>query len=126
MARPNKKLDPEKLKALMRFKPTLKDAAAFFECSEDTIERNCRKISGVGFADFRDQNMVHTRFTLIRTAIKKAENGDNTMLIFCLKNLCGWRDKQPEEITQIHVEQNAKPLDQAELIEAIKKARLEK
>ena len=33
---------------------------------------------------------------LIRTAIKKAERGDNVMLIFCLKNLCQWRDKLPD------------------------------
>ena len=41
--------------------------------------------------------MVHTRFMLIRTAIQKAEKGDNVMLIFCIKNLCNWRDKLPDE-----------------------------
>jgi hypothetical protein len=44
--------------------------------------------------------MVFTRFDLIRTAIDKAKKGDNVMLIFCLKNLCGWRDKLPEEEQQ--------------------------
>jgi hypothetical protein len=34
---------------------------------------------------------------LIRTAVAKAEKGDNIMLIFCLKNLCQWRDKTPDE-----------------------------
>lgn len=92
------KLDESNLKALMRMKPTLKDTAAFFEVSEDTIERYIKSNWGMRFAEFRDQNMVHTRFSLIRTAIQKAERGDNVMLIFCLKNLCGWRDKLPDEI----------------------------
>lgn len=119
-------INPAQLKALMRLKPTLEDTAAHFEVSTRTIERFIKKNFKLTFVEFRNQNMVHTRHGLIRKAIEKALSGDNTMLIFCLKNLCGWRDKQPEEITQIHVEQNAKPLDQAELIEAIKKARLEK
>ena len=37
--------------------------------------------------------MVHTRLSIVRKAIDKAEKGDNVMLIFCLKNLCGWKDK---------------------------------
>lgn len=94
----NKPIDVAQLKAICRMKPTLKDCAAFFEVSEDTIERHIRKSDNCTFAEFRDKNMVHTRFSLIRTAIRKAENGDNTMLIFCLKNLCGWADKQ-EQVT---------------------------
>lgn len=97
MARPPADIDPEKLKALMRMKPTREDVAAFFEVHPDTIENFIRKNWEIGFSEFRDQNMVHTRFMLIRTAIKKAEKGDNTMLIFCLKNLCGWRDRPIDE-----------------------------
>lgn len=101
MARPPVEIDLPKLKALMRLKPTLEDTAAFFECSIRTIERYIREQFDLSFVAFREQNMVHTRLNLVRKAIEKAERGDNTMLIFCLKNVCGWRDKQPEEVTQI-------------------------
>lgn len=92
--RPPLDIPDEKLKAIMRMKPTLEDTAAFFECHTDTITKLIRKKFDLSFSEFRDQNMVHTRFNLIRTAITKAEGGDNCMLIFCLKNLCGWADKQ--------------------------------
>ncbi len=105
MGRPTIEIDMKQLAALMRFKPTLEDTAAFFKCSGDTIERRIKDETGLTFAEFRDQNMVHTRFSLIRKAIQKGENGDNTMLIFCLKNLCGWRDKQPDE-TDVIVNNN--------------------
>ena len=91
-------IDIDQLGVICRLKPTLKDCAAFFKCSEDTIERRIKEDSGLTFAEFREQNMVHTRFNLIRKAIQKAEKGDNTMLIFSLKNLSSWKDKQKEEI----------------------------
>ena len=110
MARPQIEIDQIKLEALMRFKPTLEDCAAFFRCSPDTIERRIKdytmtdeKPDGLSFAEFRDQNMVHTRFNLVRKALSKADAGDNVMLIFCLKNLCGWKDKQPDENDQINI-----------------------
>ena len=90
-------IDREQMEAFMRLKPTLADTAAFFKCSEDTVERRIKEWVGLRFAEFREQNMVHTRMMLIRTALTKAKAGDNCMLIFCLKNLCGWADKQ--EIT---------------------------
>lgn len=97
MARPQLDIDMDKLAALMRFKPTQADCAAFFKCSEDTIANRIKDETGLSFSEFRSQNMVHTRFSLIRSALKKAEGGDNVMLIFCLKNMCEWRDKQPDE-----------------------------
>ena len=90
-------IDIEELSALCRLKPTLKDCAAFFKCSEDTIERRIKEATGQTFAEFREQNMVFTRYDLVRRAIQKASSGDNTMLIFCLKNLCGWADKPVNE-----------------------------
>lgn len=97
MMRPRKEIESEKLASMMRWKPTLADTAAFFKCSEDTIERRIKERWGLTFAEFREQNMVQTRFSLIRTAIDKALGGDNVMLIFCLKNLCGWENNPVSE-----------------------------
>lgn len=86
-------IDETQLKAICRLKPTIKDVAAFFNCSEDTIERRCKDYDGISFKEFRDKYMVHTRLDLVRKALKMAEKNP-AMMIFCLKNLCGWKDKQ--------------------------------
>jgi hypothetical protein len=92
--RPIIEIDDKQLIALMRLKPTIEDTAAFFDCNEDTIRRHIRKHHGKDFATFRDQKAVHTRHALVRACIEKALKGDNTMLIWCTKNLCGWTDRQ--------------------------------
>lgn len=113
MARP-KKFNEEKdrqLKAILRLKPTLKDCAAFLDVSQDTIIRYIEKTYKTSYANFREQNMVHTRFSLIRTALKQAESGNTAMLIFCLKNMCGWTDKNEninhDSNIQVTVKNNA-------------------
>jgi AraC-like DNA-binding protein len=93
MGRPSKKNDVDQLESLMRLKPTLADTAAFFKCTERTIERYIRDNFDKTFFDFRHENMVHTRLSLVREAIKQAQSGNTAMLIFCLKNLCGWTDR---------------------------------
>ncbi len=91
--RPTIKIDQGQLESLCRMNPTLADTAAFFKCSPDTIERVCKSFGYKDFADARQQNMVHTRLKLIRNALAMADKGNTAMIIFCLKNLCGWADK---------------------------------
>ncbi len=90
MGRPAADIDLKKLKGLMRLRPSLEDTAAFFECSDRTIERFIQKEFEQTFVEFRDTHMVHTKMRLIKKAIDKAEAGDNVMLKFCLENLCNW------------------------------------
>lgn len=99
MARPKLEIDQEQLEALCRMNPTLKDAAAFFKCSEDTIEGRCKEFGYESFSDCRQQNMVHTRLKLIRGALAMAEKGNPALMIFCLKNLCGWADKMESTVS---------------------------
>lgn len=86
-----KPIDMDQLEKLMRFRPTREDCAAFFKCSPQTIDKAV-EATGLGYKEFRDRNMVHVRFGLIQKAQDLALKGDRTMLIFCLKNLCGWND----------------------------------
>ena len=99
--RPSKMTEEKsrQLKAICRLKPTLADCAAFLEVSEDTIENHCNR-QGMRFSEFREQNMVHTRFMIIRNIIKECEKGNTAMLIYASKNLCGWSDKIENDNTQ--------------------------
>lgn len=97
MGRPNADIDMDQLAALCRMKPTQEDCAAFFKCHPDTIGNRIKEETGLTFSEFREQSLVHTRFDLIRKAIKKADKSD-VMHIFALKNLCGWSDKQESDV----------------------------
>ena len=108
MARPTIEIDQGQLESLCRMKPTIKDAAAFFKCSEDTIERACKRFGASSFADFRNKSMVHTRHDLVRVAMRQAMTGNTVMLIFCLKNMCGWSDK----VEQTNVDVTSKDVEE--------------
>jgi hypothetical protein len=60
--------------------------------SDSTLDRVIKANTGGNFDDLRDKKTDGTRLKLIQTAIGMANNKDRTMLIFCLKNLCGWSD----------------------------------
>lgn len=120
LGRPEIQIDMDELGVFCRMKPTLRECAEFFKCSEDTIERRIKEAFGVTFAEFRDQNMTHTRFSLIRKAIRKAEDGDNTMLIFCLKNLCGWRDRPSGDGDKIIMDSRLTSMSDFDLDERIR------
>jgi len=125
MGRKRKEVDMEQLGALCRMKPTLADCAAFFKCSEDTIENRIKEHANCRFSEFREQNMVHTRFDLIRSAIAKAERSD-TMHIFCLKNLCDWSDKKSGDDATVVVNKYEKMSDEeldAEIVRHLKTAK---
>jgi hypothetical protein len=92
MGRPPK-IDLKQLRSFMRLKPTLKDCADFFECDTSTVEVTIKRNFGITFTEFRAQNMVKCRHNLVRKAIQMGEDGNVPMLIFSLKNLCGWKDK---------------------------------
>lgn len=87
--RPRIEIDIEQLGAFCRLDPSSEDCAAFFKCSVDTIEKAIKRATGLGFTEFKSQNLVYTRFELIRSAVRKAET-DTKMHIFALQNMCKW------------------------------------
>lgn len=92
MARPKKEINLKTLKVFCRLKPSLKDCADFYDVSEDTITRRINEETGKTFTEFRDTGMSYTKFALIRKAIMMARKGNETMLIFSLKNIADWKN----------------------------------
>jgi hypothetical protein len=69
-------------------------AADFIDVNASTIEKYVRKEKGCSFKEYREKKLSGVRLKLIQKAQLMAIEKDNvTMLIFCLKNLCGWTDK---------------------------------
>ena len=104
MGRPKLEFDWSKLDAVLQYGASLKDCANIMDCCADTVEKRIKKERGMRFSEYRDKRMTGVKFTLIQKAIEAAKNGNTTMLIFCLKNLCGWADKQEQDNdTQISI-----------------------
>lgn len=101
-----KPFDWELLDKVLQYKPSLSDTAEIMKVSEDTVENRIKELHGVTFSEYRNKKMANVRLTLVQKAIQMANTGDRTMLIFCLKNYCGWQDaiKQEMEGSNLHVE----------------------
>ena len=94
--RPQKKFDRStwaQLETLCSLNASKKMCSDILGCSEDTIKRRIKSEYKCTFEEYREKHLNKTKVKLIQTAIKRAIDGNNTMLIFCLKNLCGWSDK---------------------------------
>lgn len=89
-----KPIDWAKLDAILQFYPTKVTCCDMLDISEDTLDRGIAKEHGMTFKEYRDRKMSTTRVALAKKAVKMALDGHATMLIFCLKNLCGWTDQQ--------------------------------
>ena len=97
--RPKINIFPPEFEKVVALNPTLEATAHFFECSQSTIENFTKETYGINFSDFREQKAERTRYSLRQKAIDLAVAGDNTMLIFSLKNYCGWSDKTETKIS---------------------------
>lgn len=91
MARPKIEIDKKNFEQLCALQCTAVEIASFFNCSQDTIERWCKrtykkKFSEV-FDDYRGKGLVSLRRNQFRLAEKNA-----TMAIWLGKQLLGQKD----------------------------------
>lgn len=87
-------IDWEVLNAILQFNPTKIVCADILECSPDVLEARIKEIHGLTFTEYKDKKMGKVKIKLQQKALDMALKGHATMMIFCLKNLCGWADKQ--------------------------------
>lgn len=85
MARPQIEIDPKDLEKLAAMGCSMKEMAAFCECSVDTLERR--------FADVIHKGRESGKTSLRRLQWQSAQKGNVTMQIFLGKQLLGQSDK---------------------------------
>jgi len=94
--RPRKEIDKGNFEKLCGLQCTLQEIAGFFDCSEDTIERFCKREYGERFADVYDKKRGIGKISLRRYQFKLAEKSA-VMAIFLGKNYLGQRDNFEEQ-----------------------------
>jgi hypothetical protein len=97
MARPAKPIDIRQVEELARIGATEEDMAAVLGVSVDTIQR--RKRASEEFCGAIKRGQAATRNSLRRLQLKKALEGNVTMLIWLGKQLLGQSDRQKAELT---------------------------
>ena len=82
-----------RLNTLLELKATKKICSDLLGVSQDTLKRRIEERYKKSITEFRDEKLSTTKVKLQSKAIMMALSGDRIMLIFCLKNICGWTDK---------------------------------
>ena len=97
MGVPRKPFDWHTFDKYLQYKPSLVDCSELMKCSITLINERCKEKHGLTFIEYRDKKMAHTRLSLTQKALTMALNGHPTMMIFCLKNICGWENEATQE-----------------------------
>ena len=97
MARPAKPIDIRQVEELARLGCTEEDMAAVLGISVDTIQR--RKRSSKEFCGVIEKGRAYLRNSLRRLQVKKALEGNTTMLMWLGKQMLGQSDRQSAELT---------------------------
>ena len=100
MGRPQKEISFEQFKKLCGMQCTKEEIAGFFDCSEDTIERWCKRELKEGFAVCFKKYSADGRISLRRMQFKLAEKSA-AMAIFLGKNYLGQTDKVEQIVTEV-------------------------
>ena len=99
MARPSTKIDKEQFEKLCALMCTEEEIAGFFDCSVDTINRFCKRVFSLSFADAFKKCSSLGKIGLRRNQFKIAES-NATMAIFLGKQYLGQRDVVYEPFTE--------------------------
>lgn len=96
--RPRIEIDEEQFKGLCSIQCTLQEIAAWFKCSEDTIERWCKRQFKLSFAESYKKFSAGGKISLRRYQMRMAEHNP-TMAIWLGKQYLGQKDYKEVELS---------------------------
>lgn len=99
MARPRKEIDKAQFENLCGLQCTLAEIAYVCDCSEDTVERWCKRTYNRNFADVYKNYSQRGLISLRRSQFKLAER-NASMAIWLGKQYLGQKDR-PEEFNEV-------------------------
>lgn len=96
--RPRIEIDQSDFESLLAIQCTLEEVAAFFQhklgkCSEDTIERWCKRTYKESFAEVSAKKRAIGKISLRRAGWQLAQKNPAVHIFYC-KNYLGMTDKQ--------------------------------
>lgn len=99
--RPRIEIDQKEFESLLSIQCTLEEVAAFFEhklgkCSEDTIERWCKRTYKESFAEVSRKKRSAGKISLRRAGWQLAMRNPSVHIFYC-KNYLGMTDKIENE-----------------------------
>ena len=109
MARPKIEIDEEQFKKLCALQCTLNEISSFFKCSEDTIERWCKRELKMSFAEAFKIHSAGGKISLRRWQFKMAEH-NVSMAIFLGKQYLGQKDQQ--DVVVAHDDETIKEMNE--------------
>lgn len=109
MARPRIEIDKKQFEQLCSIQCTKEEIAGFFDCSEDTIERWCKREYKECFAVVFGQKRGLGKISLRRHQFRMAETNP-TMAIWLGKQFLGQAEKQ-EVAVQIQDDETIKEME---------------
>jgi len=93
------KIDWEQFDKLCYIQCTVREIAAWFDCSVDTIENRCWAEQGMKFSDYYAEKKEKGLISLRRLQYQAAEKANVVMLIWLGKQYLGQKDRQETEHT---------------------------
>ena len=91
MGRPRKEIDKTNFEKLCGLFCTLDEIAGFFDCSEDTIERWCKREYKQSFAEISAKKRGLGKISLRRAGLELAKKNAAVHIFYC-KNYLGMTD----------------------------------
>jgi len=96
---PKKQLNYEIMDELLQFKCSKPYIAKRLGISIKTIDNRIREDHDMTFTEYADHVFEGVKLSLKREALKMAiDEHHPTMMIFALKNYCGWTDKVEQKV----------------------------